>query len=69
MLVKESKLYVKMTRFISVSMDLLQVDFLQVTKCLWQTILFASEKLLLRYTVEFHSYFCNGAEVDKEGIS
>ena len=50
-------------------MDLLQVDFLQVTKCLWQTILFASEKLLLRYTVEFHSYFCNGAEVDKEGSS
>lgn len=52
----------------SVSKDLLQIDFLQV-KNVYGELLFASEKLLLHYTVEFHSYFCNGAKMDKEGSS
>lgn len=32
-------------------------------------ILFVFEKLPMQYSVEFHPYFCKGAEMNKEGSS
>lgn len=52
----------------SVSMDLLQVDFLQVRKMFMANYFICLRKrtaVAVYNEVEFHSYFCNGAEMDR----